>query len=53
MNYLTYTQNAWIDNLVNREGITKDEATQYIIDICKNIKSNFISYEDIQNEIYK
>ena len=53
MENLTYTQIAWIDNLVNREGFTRNEATQKIISISNKLNTDFISYGDIENEIYK
>ena len=56
---LTYTQELWINNLVNRENMTKDEASNFVTSVCNRIKSQwkhstvFISYEDIQDELYK
>jgi len=48
MKNLTYTQNLWIDNLVNREGMTKDEATI----IITSVSTEIMDYEDIQNLIF-
>jgi hypothetical protein len=59
MKDLTYAQKLWVDNLINRENMTKDEASNFVVCVCDKIKSQwkhssvFISYEDIQDEIYK
>lgn len=59
MKHLTYTQNLWVDNLIKREGMTKNEAANFIVSVCDKINSQwkhsstFISYEDIQDQLYK
>lgn len=53
MKNLTYTQIAWIEKISNERNMSKEKANQFIVDICKNIDSSFISYEDIENEIFK
>lgn len=53
MKNLNVPQAAWIEKISNERNISKEKASQFIVDICKNIDSSFISYEDIENEIFK
>jgi hypothetical protein len=48
MKNLTHTQNLWIDNLVNREGMTEAQATI----IITSVSTRIMDYEDIQNLIF-
>ena len=51
MKNLTYSQELWIEKISNERNMTKDKANQFIVDICKNIDSSFISYEDIEKKL--